>query len=430
MTLVGFKSFPLPLAQLALDAVLKCGQSFRWSTIAFPLSGDKELEDSSPSEQVEYRLCLRDRVVCLRQSFDTLYYRSIFPDPQPTSITLPIREAETLKWLKDYFQLDVDLISLYREWGMKDKVFAKFRDRFEGIRILRQDPWENLISFICSSNNNISRITKMVQNLCIHYSSPLISIKHPFLPSETLTYHPFPTPSVLSRSGVALHLRSLGFGYRAEFIQRTAKMLVDAHGIGCSDPSSPQEDPELWLQGLRGLSTADAREELLKFVGVGRKVADCILLMSLDKKEVIPVDTHVYQIAVKHYGMKGSYGGKTNMTPKLYEDINSRFLSIWGDYAGWAHSVLFTADLKFFSNYGSAISSTEKSPAATLHNKKNSPTSQSGSPVISPSARRKKRLHRQVDLVEPEFPTTPKSCKETTEHMNLVDRVKKRRRNV
>lgn len=152
MTLVGFRSIPLPLVQLSLDAVLKCGQSFRWSILAPPLSengfSEGKLEDSPPHKRVEYRLCLRDRVVCLRQSSDALYYRSVFPDPQPSSTALPVREAETLEWLKDYFQLDIDLVSLYQEWSAKDTVFAKFQERFEGIRMLRQDPWENLISYV------------------------------------------------------------------------------------------------------------------------------------------------------------------------------------------------------------------------------------------------------------------------------------------
>ncbi|KAJ7732043.1 hypothetical protein DFH07DRAFT_990956 [Mycena maculata] len=64
----------------------------------------------------------------------------------------------------------------------------------------------------------------------------------------------------------------------------------------------------------------------IKFVCVGRKVADCVLLMSLDKKEVVPVDTHVHQIAIKHYGLKGSLTSKATMTPKLYEKINSRLV--------------------------------------------------------------------------------------------------------
>jgi hypothetical protein len=73
----------------------------------------------------------------------------------------------------------------------------------------------------------------------------------------------------------------LGFGYRAEFIQRTAEMLVNTHGSKAGHDK--REASEKWLMTLRQVSTSDARDELLKFVGVGRKVADCILLMSLDK---------------------------------------------------------------------------------------------------------------------------------------------------
>jgi len=109
-------------------------------------------------------------------------------------------------------------------------------------------------------------------------------MEHPFSPYETLSYHPFPAPSLLAGSGVGSKLRDLGFGYRADFVQRTAKILVEGHGRGT--PLSPKESTEaseIWLRQLRKTSTAEAREELLKFVGVGRKVADCILLMSLDK---------------------------------------------------------------------------------------------------------------------------------------------------
>jgi N-glycosylase/DNA lyase len=131
----GFSSLPLPIVQLSLAAVLKCGQSFRWSI--FPLT--------TPNLH-EYRLCLRDRVVCLQQSPTTLFYRTVFPDPQPSTMQLPLKEAETLLWIKDYFQLDVDLAKLYDDWSSRDSVFSSLRNRFEGIRMLRQDPWENLVS--------------------------------------------------------------------------------------------------------------------------------------------------------------------------------------------------------------------------------------------------------------------------------------------
>ncbi len=135
-----FHALPLPLAQLSLAAVLKCGQSFRWSI--YPLHAALP-----PDPSHEYRLCLQDRVICLRQSPDTLFYRSVFPDTSVPPEIVSARDAETLLWLKDYFQLDVDLVKLYSEWAERDPVFAKLRTRFEGIRMLRQDPWENLISY-------------------------------------------------------------------------------------------------------------------------------------------------------------------------------------------------------------------------------------------------------------------------------------------
>ncbi|PFH51173.1 hypothetical protein AMATHDRAFT_143256 [Amanita thiersii Skay4041] len=342
VTLSSFQSLPISVLQVSLAAVLNCGQSFRWTSI--PLG-------SNIPPTHEYRLCLRDRIVCLRQTPDTLYYRAVYPNLQATSAQHATRKKETLDWLRDYLQLDVDLQRLYQEWAAKDQNFAGLKDRFGGIRILRQDPWENLISFICSSNNNIARITKMVHSLCKQFSPPLLSLET-LSGGEQEAYHPFPPPSVLAAPEVASTLRSLGFGYRANFIQRTASMLVEAHGNNKASANDSRELGEKWLASLRNKGTAEAREELLKFVGVGRKVADCVLLMSLDKKEVIPVDTHVHQLAIKYYGMKGSTKGKTAMTPKIYDEVSSKLQALWGDYAGWAHSVMFTSDLKSFSTYG------------------------------------------------------------------------------
>ena len=78
--------------------------------------------------------------------------------------------------LWDYFQLDVDLKELYRQWAQADKNFSKVSSSFPGVRILRQDPVENLVSFICSSNNNISRISGMVEKLCKHFGEEVHSL--------------------------------------------------------------------------------------------------------------------------------------------------------------------------------------------------------------------------------------------------------------
>lgn len=147
----GFRALPLPVVQLSLAAVLKCGQSFRWSSYPLPPSTGtlpNEVVDNAAEAfaRHEYRLCLHDRVICLRQSPSTLFYRAVFPHDSASTGEQALRDASTLEWLRDYFQLDVDLVSLYDEWSAKDRIFSSFRSRFEGIRMLRQDPWENLIS--------------------------------------------------------------------------------------------------------------------------------------------------------------------------------------------------------------------------------------------------------------------------------------------
>ena len=86
-----------------------------------------------------------------------MHYRAIFP----VTATAPQKD-DTAELIRDYFNLDVNLTELYERWSAADAHFLKKAVRFAGIRMLRQDPWENLVSFICSSNNNISRISQMV----------------------------------------------------------------------------------------------------------------------------------------------------------------------------------------------------------------------------------------------------------------------------
>jgi N-glycosylase/DNA lyase len=128
----GFKALPLSVAHLTLPVVLKCGQSFRWS---------KVIDHDS---QIEWRLTLSDRVVCLRQTPNTLYYRAVFAVEEHAA--RDNAHDTTLTWLKDYFQLEVDLVNLFST--VDDSVFQNALSRFEGaIRMLRQDPWETLISY-------------------------------------------------------------------------------------------------------------------------------------------------------------------------------------------------------------------------------------------------------------------------------------------
>ncbi|EGR51013.1 uncharacterized protein TRIREDRAFT_40945, partial [Trichoderma reesei QM6a] len=250
---------------------------------------------------------------------------------------------DTEDLLRHYFNLNIDLASLYRQWSKDDPNFRKKAPQFTGVRILNQDAWEALICFICSSNNNISRISQMAHKLCKYYG-PLIG----HVDGEAM--HDFPTPESLTDKTVEARLRELGFGYRAKYIAETARIIA-------------QEKPSAWLDSLRNpdfpafnavavsdgpqSTYKDAQTALLSLTGVGPKVADCVCLMGLGWGESVPVDTHVLQIAQRDYRF-GKKGPKT-INKAMYDAIGDHFRSIWGKYAGWAHSVLFTADLREFS---------------------------------------------------------------------------------
>jgi N-glycosylase/DNA lyase len=166
----------------------------------------------------------------------------------------------------------------------------------------------------------------MIEKLCLNYGEKLMD-DYEFGP-----IHNFPNANALAMPKVEQELRVLGFGYRAKFIQQSAAFI--------------EAQEATWLSGLRLREDPDVHSELLKLPGVGPKVADCVALFSLDQAGAIPVDTHVYQIAAKNY-LK-HLKGKKSVTPKMYLEIGEFFRNRFGEKAGWAHSVLFAADLKMF----------------------------------------------------------------------------------
>jgi N-glycosylase/DNA lyase len=276
--------------------------------------------------------------------------------------------------LRRYFALDgISLVDLYADWSRRDPNFIKKTSdgRFAGIRVLRQDAWEALIafvvtapcrcalftiradetrtiSFICSSNNNISRITLMLNRLCANFGTPLPSpLAFPYSTTTPcsdgsaplLQAYSFPPPERLAQEDVEPKLRQLGFGYRAPYVASTASLLCNL---------SPS-DPLGHLDSLASLPLPEAREALIQFSGVGPKVADCILLFGLGFQDIVPVDTHVFQIATRDYGFRaGGGGGKGNKAKAAsatgkdaYRKVGDLFRDLWGPKAGWAHQVRF-----------------------------------------------------------------------------------------
>ncbi|KAM7193487.1 N-glycosylase/DNA lyase [Naviculisporaceae sp. PSN 640] len=358
----GWRKLPLSLTELCIDTTLKCGQSFRWHHI-----------------NNEWHCVLQGRIISLKQDPSHLYFKATWPEVSslapatpPVSIKsespLPVGTEDddgTASLLHSYFALSHSLTALYKQWAASDANFARRAPAFTGIRILNQDAWETLISFICSSNNNISRISQMVHKLCIHYG-PYIGTIHGH------KFHDFPRPDALTGGGVEAHLRELGFGYRAKYIAETARIVAAERPADWLDilrnPACPAYDaPDRQQQDEKKLTPAaidskskpttykSAHEALLELSGVGPKVADCVCLMGLGWGESVPIDTHVWQIAQRDYKF-GKGGGANNKTlsKAMYDAVGDYFREIWGPHAGWAQSVLFTANLKSFAAQASS----------------------------------------------------------------------------
>ena len=158
-----WRTIPISLTELCIDTTLRCGQSFRW-------------KKSSPDT---YSCAIHGRLISLRQDSTHLHYRSLLPAPLVSTLEAPLTprtedtsdgdsmsgvdDNEAEAFLRHYLNLGPNLGKLYEAWAASDGNFRKKAPRFTGVRILKQDAWEALVGFICSSNNNIARISQMVK---------------------------------------------------------------------------------------------------------------------------------------------------------------------------------------------------------------------------------------------------------------------------
>lgn len=228
---------------------------------------------------------------------------------------------------------------LYHGWTTRDDRMTRIISTLPGLRIVRQDPVECLFSFICSSNNNIQRIQQMIDKLRLTYGEHLFTSSSP-----AYSFHAFPTVEALVTKCEDGRLRELGFGYRAPFIIKSAQQLQALGGAQ-------------YLEAIRDANASamaqvdqpfdgSYQDQLMVFAGVGRKVADCVALFSLERLDAIPVDTHVWQIACREFD--SSLADKKSVTPSVYKAVGDHFRARFAPFAGWAHSVLFAGDLSSF----------------------------------------------------------------------------------
>lgn len=261
---------------LNLLYTLECGQAFRWR-----------------KRDGWYFGVVRGHIIKIRQ--DGLHF-TFYTAPTPDNYSL----------VAHYFALDEDYQAIVRALA-QDPVLAPIVEEYYGLRIVRQEPWECLISYIISANNRIPMIMKSISCLSQRYGTPI--------ELHGYTDYSFPTAETLA----SLHADDLvdcGIGFRSSYIVQTARILLN----------------EGWdLETIRELPYEEARAKLMRLPGVGPKVADCVLLFSLGKGEAFPVDIWIKRAVEELY-----FGGQTMPIKHVYH-FGKRF----GEYAGYAQEFLY-----------------------------------------------------------------------------------------
>lgn len=288
-----------------LDHIFDCGQCFRWN---------KEADGSYTG-------------VAFGQAVNMSFEPASADNPYEGLLTVDnITQADFDGVWADYLDLGKDYGSIKLELSGKDSVMSCAVSSGQGIRILRQDPWETLISFIVSQNNNIPRIKKCIEGLCELFGEPLGEYRG----KERFA---FPKAEILAKL-TEEDLAPVKLGYRAKYIINTAKQIVEdeSGALETADGEAAEsENQKRQLADLREATVQEGYDYLTSLCGVGPKVANCILLFGMAKQECFPIDVWVRRVMNRMYGI-----AENDMkTMKVFAEEN------FGEYGGIAQQYLF-----------------------------------------------------------------------------------------
>ena len=215
----------------------------------------------------------------------------------------------------DFFRKNDDVDDIIKSIS-KDKTVRKAVKKYLGLRILKQDPFQCLISFIISSNSNIQKIKTSLENI-----SRKFGVKVEF---ENQEFFLFPKPKKLVKVSIN-EIRNCGVGYRAKFIKEAASMIFSQ---------------KIDFESLKKSNYYDTKENICSIPGVGNKVADCIMLFSLNKLEAFPLDRWMIRILEKYFFNEFQLEIKT-ITKKQYDILHEKIVNHFGPFAGYAQQFLF-----------------------------------------------------------------------------------------
>ena len=234
---------------------------------------------------------------------------------EETSFSFSCGEEDFPFW-EQYFDLTTDYGRIQAAVSPKDPYLQAAAQAGKGIRILRQDPWEMIITFVISQQKTIPAIRQLVETLCRRYGTP---IANPW----NVEAFSFPSPQELSRASLE-ELRNLKLGYRAKYIHQLCQDAV----LGRLD-----------LNALTAMSYSQAMDYLTGFYGIGKKVANCICLFGLHHIDAFPVDTWIQKILLREYYSEARYGAVPKS--RLFDQILADHFSCYKGYAGVIQQYIF-----------------------------------------------------------------------------------------
>ena len=221
--------------------------------------------------------CFRWKKICPGRYFVISDGRTACFFQEKTGIRILCHEKDE-EYFRKYLDLDTDYEKIIEQIDPEDRFLSGAAKMGKGIRILRQDLWEMIISFLISQQNNITRIKKCIENISREFGVRKTS-------STGAEYYAFPTAEALALA-TEEQLRECNLGYRAKYVLDTARKVCFG---------------DIPLNSLHDMTYKAARKELLGLYGVGEKVADCICLFGLHQLDAFPVDTHIRQALDAHY---------------------------------------------------------------------------------------------------------------------------------
>lgn len=266
----------LPVSDFNLEHTLECGQAFRWKRngkFYYGVIGE----------------------ALVKVSYDGSH------------LIVESNSSLNKKAIAEYFGLNEDLPKILKEIDV-DKNIHKAIMKFKGLRILNQEHWECLASYILSSYNNIPRIKKMIERLSEAFGKKLTL--------DSVGRYSFPDAEKIANTDLRA-LKRLKLGFRAEYLKDTARKIISG---------------KFKLKDLQSLSYEEAKKRLIALKGVGEKVADCVLLFSFKKYEAFPVDVWIKR------GIEKLYFKGRRLTPKKAAEFAREY---FGPYAGYAQEYLY-----------------------------------------------------------------------------------------